>query len=452
MWCRSVEASANAQVGLEPDSFRGSMILLAKEEKHEAPPAPAHHEAPHPAAPRNEAPRQQVEQRAQQNQQRAQQQNEQRAEQMQQRRAEQQQEKQQQQQQKQQLQQERQQERQQGNNRPAMEQQPFEREQRPNNAGLGNLEQRPHEFGASGGPTVPERRTGAPGFGNPGGNPGFGNAGSHPGFGSHPGQFQRPMTPPPLRIHAVPLMQAAPAPFLHGNISQAQRAQAQMNYQNMQNHLSAVPAAQAPPNYAAVQSAQYSQYTNNYPANIGGQPYIINAGNTYVNPVQSYPGWWGGYNPGPGWGWGTGLVLGASIRAGLGWLGFGWPRYYGAPPAGFMYPPNYIPTPWVYNPAANQWLQPGQNAYAPGPPPPDYTMPITVQVVEPMQVTAQDPVTGETVPETVNQLVMYNAFYHPEVGRWGYMNRAGYFIWLNTTPSEGVPSLIPSGLPSPDQF
>jgi hypothetical protein len=73
-------------------------------------------------------------------------------------------------------------------------------------------------------------------------------------------------------------------------------------------------------------------------------------------------------------------------------------------------------------------------SYAPGPPPPDYTMPITVQVVEPMQVTAQDPATGETEPETINQLVMYNAYYHPEVGRWGYMNRAGYFIWLDTTP------------------
>ena len=78
-------------------------------------------------------------------------------------------------------------------------------------------------------------------------------------------------------------------------------------------------------------------------------------------------------------------------------------------------------------------------------------MPITVQVVEPMQVTAQDPATGETEPETINQVVMYNAYYHPEVGRWGYMNRAGYFIWLNTTPDTAgmpVPGTAP-GTPMP---
>jgi hypothetical protein len=26
---------------------------------------------------------------------------------------------------------------------------------------------------------------------------------------------------------------------------------------------------------------------------------------------------------------------------------------------------------------------------------------------------------------------LYNAFYYPEIGRWGYENCRGYFIWLN---------------------
>jgi len=84
----------------------------------------------------------------------------------------------------------------------------------------------------------------------------------------------------------------------------------------------------------------------------------------------------------------------------------------------------------MYVPWLNQWRQPGQMAYAAGGPPPEYTMPITVEAVEPIQTMVANPA-GIPVPQSINQIYMYNAFYYPRFGRWGFVNRQGYFIWLN---------------------
>jgi hypothetical protein len=239
---------------------------------------------------------------------------------------------------------------------------------------------------------------------------------------------RRPPNPPPINQPPAPFPQASPSPFLRGNVSAAQRAQAQQAYQNMQNNIT--PVQQAPGNFQQVANAGTGAYMNNYATTLGGQPISINSGNTYVNnvPQGGYPGWWGGgggggWQPGPGWGWSNGFVVGSAISAGLPWLRFGWPHYYGPAPAGFIYPPGYFPTPWIYNQLSGQWRQPGEPGWASGPPPADYTMPITVQAIEPI----------ETGNGTINQIVMYNAFYHPRFGRWGYRNRQGFFVWVNSS-------------------
>jgi hypothetical protein len=262
------------------------------------------------------------------------------------------------------------------------------------------------------------------------------------------GADHRLATLPPLHGNPVPGQQSFPAPVLSGQVSAGQAAQAQTAYQNAQSNQYAVPANQAPPNYQQMQNSQLGSYNNGYPTTIGGQPVNINSGNTYVNqvPPSSYPSWWnggsgggagggggwgpggGGWAPGPGWGWGNGWVVGQSIRAGLGWLFGGWPHYYGPRPQGFIYPPGFVPTPWMYNPMMNEWRQPGQ-PWGVVPPPLGYVGPITVQTVEPISVG----------PMPMNQPFMYNAFYYPRWGRWGYRNRMGYFVWVNPAqPAFGV--------------
>jgi hypothetical protein len=239
-----------------------------------------------------------------------------------------------------------------------------------------------------------------------------------------------------------------PEPFLGKHPNAQQMRQGHAAYQNMQRNLWATPGANAPHNFQGYQTSQHNNYIHNYNTVINNQPVTINSGNTYVNPMPqgNYPHWWGhwwhggggwgGYNGwGPGWGWGTGFLVGSILRGSLAWLHWGWPAYYGPAPAGFMYCPNYVPTPWFYNPEVNQWRMAGALSYSP-PPPSDYTAPITVQVVEPVQVMAQDPDTGAQIEETINQVFFYNAYYYPEMGRWGYMNRAGYFIWLNNPPIQ----------------
>jgi hypothetical protein len=252
------------------------------------------------------------------------------------------------------------------------------------------------------------------------------------GGGGNPRNFgPRPVSPPPLQgFQRVPLPQAGQTmPHFAKNLNPQQRAQAQAAQQNMQNNLYAVPQGQQPANVQAIQSAQNSSYLNGYQTNLGGQPVVINPGNTYVNqmPQASWPSWY--QPPAPGWGFATGLMLG-SIAADLGWFRHSWPSYYGPQPSGFMYPPNYMPTPWMYQPWSNQWVQPGQMNFFNEGPPPDYTMPITVQAIEPMPINVMGP-GGFPEREMVNQMVMYNAYYYPEFGRWGYVNRHGYFIWVN---------------------
>ena len=128
-----------------------------------------------------------------------------------------------------------------------------------------------------------------------------------------------------------------------------------------------------------------------------------------------------------------GLMLG-SIASGLNWLHWRWPGYYGPRPQGFMFQQGYVPTPWVYVPWMNQWRQPGQMAYAMGGPPPEYTMPITVEAIEPVRTMVPDNF-GIMVPRMINQVFMYNAYYYPQFGRWGYINRHGFFVWVN--PHDG---------------
>lgn len=231
----------------------------------------------------------------------------------------------------------------------------------------------------------------------------------------------------PASVKQIPLTQASPAPYLPPNLNSQQRVAAQTAQQNMQQNLYAVPANQAPPNYSNYQTTQTNNYLNNYQTTLGNQPISINQINTYVKPFPQnrWPSW---YQPGPGWSYTNGFSLG-SIAADLNWLLWGWPGYYGRPPAGFAYQEGYYPTPWIYVPWSNQWRQPGLMAYASAGPPPEYTMPITVEAIEPMQVMVND--SGVAVPETINQVYFYNAYYYPSYGRWGYINRQGYFIWVN---------------------
>jgi hypothetical protein len=110
------------------------------------------------------------------------------------------------------------------------------------------------------------------------------------------------------------------------------------------------------------------------------------------------------------------------MNIGMDWLGFGWQPYYGDSPDGFICARDYIPTPWMYESATNQWTQPGLFTYVNEGPNLDYTGPITVEVIEQFR--------GRR-GRIINVPYLYDAFYYPDVGRWGYATRQGYFIWLN---------------------
>ena len=189
----------------------------------------------------------------------------------------------------------------------------------------------------------------------------------------------------------------------------------------MRAHLVAVPISQAPQNFARVRNAQMGSYYNNYPISIGNQQYYINRQNTQYYPVQQayYPNW---YQPNSDWMFCNGFMLGSSIRIGMDWLDYGWQPYYGDTPVGFMCAQDFAPTPWIYEPATNQWRQPGIDGYVNEGPDPQYTGPISVEVIE--QFTGR----GDRI---TNVPYLYDAFYYPELGRWGYENRQGYFIWLD---------------------
>ena len=127
----------------------------------------------------------------------------------------------------------------------------------------------------------------------------------------------------------------------------------------------------------------------------------------------------------------SGFTFGNSIQADLNWLRWGWHPYYGPQPDGFVCARDYAPTPWIYIPAYGTWRQPGINAYVPYGPPEDYTGPISVEVFEPRQVNVSVPFGGWMPQQVINAVYFYNAYYFPEAGRYGYMNRHGNWIWLN---------------------
>jgi hypothetical protein len=256
--------------------------------------------------------------------------------------------------------------------------------------------------------------------------------GEHAFFKTPQGQpVVRPTTPPALQAHAIQLARASALPRVASNFSGQQRQQANLATSNLQNHLIALPPNQVPQNFQNYRNQQLNNYFNNYPAVIGGQPYYINRANTYLQQVQPgyYPNW---YQPQPGWGYYNGFIFGNSLTADQNWLGWGWQPYWGPPPMGFISSSDFVPTPWIYVPAYDCWRQPGMDDCVQNGPPYDYTGPISVEVVEPVangygggygDYGGGGPVT--------NTLCLYNAFYNPDAGRWGYVNRNGYFFWLN---------------------
>jgi hypothetical protein len=241
----------------------------------------------------------------------------------------------------------------------------------------------------------------------------------------------RPASPRPLQEEALPLQKAVSMPVLEENATPEQQEHAQAVIHNLQAHMFAVPGSQAPPNIRAIQKLSLNNYTNNYRAVVNGQPLYINRDNTLVYPVQAgqYPYW---YQPEPNWIFSNGFVLGSVLQVGLDWLRWNWHPYYGPPPDGFICSRDYTPTPWVYTPAYGLWTQPGSFSYASTGPDYDYTGPISVEVLEPRQIHVTDPYTGWKQLRTINVVYLYDAYFYPEYERWGYMNRHGYFIWLNT--------------------
>ncbi len=240
----------------------------------------------------------------------------------------------------------------------------------------------------------------------------------------------RPFTPRALPGQSVPLNKALSMPVLAEGANAQQQEHAQQVQQNLQAHLMAFPLNQGPTNINAIRNASINNYFNNYRGNWNNQAYEINRANTFVNqlPPNDYPYW---YHPEPNWVFANSFVFGNNMNCGLDWLRWGWHPYYGPPPEGFVCAADYIPTPWIYIPAYGVWRQPGLMGYAESGPPYDYTGPISVEVLEPRHVSVRDPYTGYMDARVVNVVYMYNAFYYPEEERWGYMNRHGYFLFLN---------------------
>jgi hypothetical protein len=228
----------------------------------------------------------------------------------------------------------------------------------------------------------------------------------------------------------VPLKKAISLPVLEEGAAAADQEHAQSVIQNLQAHLIPVPLSQAPQGWTALKHNWLANYQNNYWAQVNEHRFLINRENTYVNQMlpSDYPYW---YNPEPGWMFSNGFVFGNSIRCGLDWLRWGWHPYYGPQPDGFVCASDYVPTPWTYFPAYGLWVQPGLYGWAPSGPPFDYTGPISVEVLEPRKVHVHDPYTGWERTSVINVVYLYNAFFDPEFERWGYVNRHGYYIWLN---------------------
>ncbi|MGH2506165.1 MAG: hypothetical protein ACRDHZ_01885, partial [Ktedonobacteraceae bacterium] len=250
-----------------------------------------------------------------------------------------------------------------------------------------------------------------------------------------PGKFNagngiRPVSPRPFNVPQVRLDKAVAMPVLEQNISDEEREHANLVNQNLAAHLYAVAANQAPQTFGEMQNYWHNAYFNKYPVVWNNQTAYLTPQNCFVNVVQPnmYPYW---YNPQPGWQYCNGFSLGNMTNVAANWLGFGWHPYYGPRPEGFVCATNYFPTLWTYVPAYGLWRVAGEQGWAPSGPPYDYSGPISVEVWEPRHVSVRDPYTGWATKRVVNVLYMYNAFFFPNMERWGYTNRHGYFVWLN---------------------
>jgi len=258
-----------------------------------------------------------------------------------------------------------------------------------------------------------------------------GSAAGYAGTARVPFAGVRAAQPRPLPPESVvPVKKAISMPVLEEGAAAADREHSQSVMQNLEAHLVPVPMSQAPAGWPAIKNNWLSSYENNYWAQVNDHRLLLNRQNTYINSVlpADYPYW---YSPEPGWMFSNGFVLGNSIRCGLDWLRWGWHPYYGPAPDGFVCASDCIPTPWIYFPAYGLWMQPGVYGWAPNGPPYDYTGPISVEVLEPRRVHVNDPYTGWERANVINVVYLYNAFYDPEFERWGYVNRHGYYIWLN---------------------
>jgi hypothetical protein len=242
-----------------------------------------------------------------------------------------------------------------------------------------------------------------------------------------PPQFHErpPILPPLAGLRYLHFREAFSPPVLSPRISVIQQADLALAERNLQQNLLFVSASQIPADFAAMKLVQSTHYFNNYNTTIAGQSITINPTNSYVKPAPRNQ-WPPGYQQSSDFGVGNGFLLG-SLFANLNWLLWGWPTAYGAQPNSFIYAEGYFPTPWIYVTWANRWRVHGQPGYAPEGPPADYTMPISVEVVESLRVMSG----GGAIPKKTNQLFLYNAFYYPAYGRWGYKNRTGTFVWLN---------------------
>jgi hypothetical protein len=243
--------------------------------------------------------------------------------------------------------------------------------------------------------------------------------------------FSRAAAPAQITAARLPLQKAVAMPFLGANARPEDNVHLQEVQRNLQEHLFAVAAADAPSNFHSMPNFAQQAYFNNFQTMINNQQLTINRQNTFINALEQsqWPVW---YQPQPNWQFANSMTLGNSIIADLNWLRWGWHPYYGPQPDGFVCAVNYVPTPWIYVPAYGTWRQPGVNAYSAYGPPYDYTGPISVEAFEPRRVKVDIPF-GSFLPERViNAVYFYNAYYYPEFGRYGYMNRHNNWIWLNT--------------------
>jgi hypothetical protein len=241
--------------------------------------------------------------------------------------------------------------------------------------------------------------------------------------------FVRAAKPRAITANVVPTIKAVSMPVLEPGATAQEQQHAAAATKNLQKHLIAVPGNQAPQNFSGLRNTTVNNYFKNFRTTVNNRQVSINRQNTnfYNVPYTQFPHWW---QPAPGWTYSNGFTLG-SLPCGADWLGWGWHPYWGPPPEGFVCESDYVPTPWFYIPAAGLWRQPDVMGYADYGPPYDYEGPITVEVMEPRHVQVRDPFTGWVNDRVVNVVYFYNAYYYPEFERYGYMNRHGYFIWLN---------------------